>query len=269
MTNFADSSNDNVERSENTEASSSGVSWAAVLAGAFVTGALSLILMALGAGLGLSSLSPWPSAGLSASRVAPLAILWITLVQVVACVMGGYLAGRLRTKWVALHTHEVYFRDTAHGFLVWAVGLVISVAFLSSVAAPIARDVSNPSSMTNPADYFVESLFRTDHPNIDRDDSPLRTEARLILANSLRQENILPQDKSYLSKLVAARTGLDPSQVDRRVNDTVTAYRQAVDAARKAVAHSLYWLFVALLIGAFCASYAATIGGKQRDHIPV
>ena len=88
-------------------------------------------------------------------------------------------------------------------------------------------------------------------------------------ANSLRQENILPQDKSYLSKLVAARTGLDQSEADRRVNDTVTAYRQAVDAARKAVAHSLYWLFVALLIGAFCASYAATIGGKQRDHIPV
>ena len=106
------------------EALSSGVSWGAVFAGAFAAGALSLILMALGAGMGLSSLSPSPNAGASASRVGHVAIIWLIFVQIVAAAVGGYLGDRLRTKWVSVHTHEVYFRDTAHGFLVWAVSLV-------------------------------------------------------------------------------------------------------------------------------------------------
>ena len=75
------------------------------------------------------------------------------------------------------------------------------------------------------------------------------------------------QDRNYLASLVASRTGMTQAEAERRVTDTLTAYRQATDEARKAVAHSLYWLFVALLIGAFCASYAATIGGKQRDRV--
>ncbi len=101
------------------ESYGSGVSWAAIVAGAFVASALSFALMALGAGVGLSSVSPWPSSGLSVSRIAPAAIVWIILVQAASCALGGYLAGRLRTKWVSVHTHEVILRDTAHGFLVW------------------------------------------------------------------------------------------------------------------------------------------------------
>ncbi len=102
--------------------------------GSLAAGAVSLILMALGTGVGLSSLSPRPSAGLEASKVGYGAIVWIIFVQISASALGGYLAGRLRTRWVALHTHEVYFRDTAHGFLVWAVSLVISALFFVTYA---------------------------------------------------------------------------------------------------------------------------------------
>src|ERR1700680_921970 len=119
------------------EASSSGVSWAAVLGGATVAAATSLILLALGTGVGLSSVSPWSNAGASASAVSQTAIAWLIVSQIIASAMGGYLAGRLRTKWVNTHTDEVYFRDTAHGFLVWAVGLVIAAAFLASAATAI------------------------------------------------------------------------------------------------------------------------------------
>jgi hypothetical protein len=77
------------------------------------------------------------------------------------------------------------------------------------------------------------------------------------------------QDKTYLAQLVSANTGLNQAEAEQRVTETVVADRQAVDIARKAIAHSLYWLFVAFLIGAFCASYAATIGGRQRDNVPV
>ena len=105
------------------EAYSSGVSWAAVIGGAFVAASLSLILISLGTGLGFSAVSPWANTGVSASTIGMGAIAWLIINQIVASAMGGYLAGRLRTKWVNVHTDEVYFRDSAHGFLVWAVGL--------------------------------------------------------------------------------------------------------------------------------------------------
>src|ERR1019366_334088 len=126
------------ETSVGNEAHSSGVSWGAVVAGAFVAAALSLALLALGTGIGLSAVSPWANAGASAARIDRTAIGWLVLMQLIASSVGGYLAGRLRTRWVNIHTHEVYFRDTAHGFLVWAVGLVIAAAFLTSAATSIA-----------------------------------------------------------------------------------------------------------------------------------
>ena len=117
------------------EAHSSGVSWGAVFGGAFVAAAFYLILLALGAGLGLSAVSPWSNIGASASTVGSAAIIWLILMQIIASALGGYLTGRLRTRWALIHTDEVYFRDTANGFLAWAVALVISVTFLASAAA--------------------------------------------------------------------------------------------------------------------------------------
>jgi hypothetical protein len=249
--------------------SSSGVSWSAVVAGAFATAALGFVLMMLGAGAGLSSISLWPRAGFSTSRVAPLAIIWIILVQLLSCALGGYLAGRLRTKWVSVHTHEVYFRDTAHGLLAWCVGLVVAVAFLSSLGASLAKDLSTMSGedVTNPADYFVDQLFRSDRPVADRPDHATRAEARLVLAQALRQPKIDSPDKTYLGTLVVARTGISQAAAESRIDQTLMAERQAIDEARKAVAHSLYWLVVALLIGAFSASYSAILGGRRRDHV--
>jgi hypothetical protein len=106
-----------------------------VIAGSFVAAALSLALLALGTGIGLSAASPWASAGAAASKIGWTAIIWLVLMQIIASSMGGYLAGRLRTRWISIHTHEVFFRDTAHGFLVWAVGLVVTAAFPTSAAS--------------------------------------------------------------------------------------------------------------------------------------
>jgi hypothetical protein len=273
MATFARTMDEFSGASPRNEASSSGVSWGAVLAGAVAAGSLSLILMALGAGMGLSSLSPWPNAGMSASSVGHVAIAWLIFVQIVASAVGGYLGGRLRTKWVSLHTHEVYFRDTAHGFLVWAVGLVITALAFASYTTSVTRSVTNFSSGVGESqlapsnEYFVDTLFRTDHPAADRNDAPARAEAGLILSNALRQPDMPGPDKNYLASLIASRTGVTQPEAEQRINETLTAYRQASDDARKSVAHSLYWLFVALLIGAFCASYAATIGGRLRDQL--
>ena len=261
------------------EAPSSGVSWPAVLAGAFAAAALSLILLALGTGIGLSSVSPWSNMGASASAIGIGAIVWLIVTQIIAATMGGYLAGRLRTKWVNIHTNEVYFRDTAHGFLVWAVGLVITAAFLASAATSMfgggvgaitsGRATSNQADgqVSDPNEYFINTLFRSDRPTPDSNDTSMRAEAGNIFAYALRQKDISAPDKTYLARLVAARTGLSQTEAEQRVSNVLTQARQAADTVRKVVAHSLYWTFLALLIGAFCASFAATIGGKQRDHV--
>lgn len=113
--------------------SASAVSWGAILAGAAAAAALSLILLILGTGLGLSSISPWANDGVSATTFGVTTILWVTFTQLVAAGMGGYLAGRLRTKWLEVHDDEVFFRDTAHGFLAWAIASLATATLLTSV----------------------------------------------------------------------------------------------------------------------------------------
>jgi hypothetical protein len=260
-----------VESYGKNEASTSPVAWAAVIAGAFVTAALSLVLLALGAGAGLSSVSPWGGAGVSATAVGRGSIIWLIVMEIVASAMGGYLAGRLRTKWVNVHTDEVYFRDTAHGFLVWAVSVVLTGAFLASAAAfmvggsarAAGTQPNGPSADSNA--YFVDALFRTNPPTPI--DPAARAESETILMNALRERDLPAFDRTYLTELVAAKTGMTGDDAETRVTEVMDQARLAADTARKAVAHSLYWLFLALLIGAFSASFAATMGGRQRDRM--
>ena len=274
---------DLAETSVRNEAYSSGVSWPAVIGGAFVAAALSLILLALGAGFGLASVSPWSNVGASASTIGRAAIAWLILMQVVSSSMGGYLAGRLRTKWANIHTDEVYFRDTAHGFLAWAVAFVVTAAFLTSAAtymvggtassvaggAAIATGSQADGRELDSNEYLVDSLFRSDRVTPESNGAPVRGEVGRIVAKSLRQGDLPAADKSYLAKLVTARTGLSQTDAEQRVSDVVAGAQQAADTSRKAIAHALLWVSLALLIGAFCASFAATIGGRQRDHVAI
>jgi hypothetical protein len=265
------------------EAHSSGVSWAAVIAGAFVAAALSLILLALGAGVGLSAISPWAGAGASGSAVSKGAIVWIILMEIISSAFGGYVAGRLRTKWVQIHTDEVFFRDTAHGFLVWAVALVLSAGFLTATATRLAGEHGDAGTAVarsaEPNQYFVDAFLRNGGTvaannvegmsNTAVANAPAREEVAVILANGLRRGSLPDYDAQYLAQLVSARTGLTPTDAQARVTQVFQEALAAADAARKATAHALYWLFLALLVGAFTASFAATIGGSQRDRVVV
>jgi len=257
----------------NAEISASGVSWAAIIAGAFVAAALSLSLLALGAGAGLSSLSPWANSGVSPSAVRVGALLWLAIIEIVSCGLGGYIAGRLRTKWVTVHTDEVYFRDTAHGFLVWAVSLVVTAAFLTSAATAMVgaearnnNNVRSENAATNASGYYIDSLFRSSQP-ASANDAQARAEANVIFTHALAERQLNQEDKTYLDESVARNTGLSVPEADKRVTEVFQRDQQTAETARKAVAHSLYWLFVALLLGAFFASFAATLGGRRRDHV--
>jgi hypothetical protein len=113
------------------------VSWGAIFAGGAAAAAISLVLMLLGTGLGFAVISPWSHEGVSATAFGVSTIIWITFMQLAASAVGGYLAGRLRAKWADTARDEVYFRDTAHGFLAWCVASLGTAALLASVVGTI------------------------------------------------------------------------------------------------------------------------------------
>lgn len=283
------------------ESTVSAVSWAAVFAGAVIAAALSLALLAGGSGLGLLSVSPWGDEGLSAPAVGIGIIAWMLFTQIVAYGIGGYVAGRLRTKWVDAHIDEVYFRDTAHGFLVWALSAVVSAALLGSALATLASGAAKAgasvaagagAAMTATAtaaagaggaggadqarDYFTDTLLRAERPEAGGDRAAARAEVGRIVAMSLARGEMAAADRDYVAKVVAAQAGIDPAAAQQRVDQTLQKARQAVedakrearaaaDLARKATATLALWGFASMLIGAFVASLCATWGGRRRD----
>jgi hypothetical protein len=290
--------------SASADAHMSGVSWGAIFAGAAGAAALTYILIILGFGLGLSVVSPWSFDGASATTIGISTIAWITLTQIAASGVGGYLAGRLRVKWAGTHTDEVYFRDTAHGFLAWAVASLVVAVFLAtsvsaivgagarasgtaiSVAAhaisaqkPAPNSPAGGTTDNNSFSYFNDMLFRTDQSVADSAaDHSSRAESMRILGSNMNSTTLNVEDQRYLAGLVAKRTGMSQQDAERRVQDihsrlsktlseAETTARQAADQARKVTAYSALWMFVALLCGAFFASLCATFGGTQRDRV--
>ena len=280
----------------------SAVSWAAIFAGATAAAALALILLLLGTGLGLSAVSPWANNGLSATSFGLTAILWLTFTQVVAYGMGGYLAGRLRTRWLSVHSDEVYFRDTAHGFLTWAVASLATAVLLTSAIGSIVGSelesapeimgehskILNPTSDT--MNYFVGGLFRkntdtqstadaNELQNLSSDAftaANRNNEVATIFSNSIGRGSLPEADAAYVGQLISNHTGLSQLDAQKRVNETYSTLqtnlrkaeltaKEAADKARKASAYATLWLFISLLMGAFIASWAATWGGRNRD----
>ena len=265
----------------------SAISWAAIIGGAFAMAAIGLILLTLGAGLGFASISPWSNAGPSATTFGVAAAIWLIVVQWLSAAFGGYITGRLRTKWVSVASDEIYFRDTAHGFLAWAVAAVITAAVLASAASTLVGGASrvagaaaasaaqgNSASALDPTAYLVNELFRSDHPDVSGNPQAAHAEATPIIARGLSEGNLPAADKTYLAQLVAARTGLSQpdaakrvGSVDTQVNAAWVKTRQAADQARKAAAYLSFFIAFSMLIGAFIAAVMATVAGHRRDEM--
>lgn len=243
-----------------TEAAS-GLSWGAALAGAVAATALSFILVVLGVGLGLSSVSPWSYRGAEASTLAASAILWVTVTQVLSSGLGGYIAGRLRGRWTRLRSPEVFFRDTAHGLVAWSVATLVMAGLMGSaltgVLGQTARTASavvgsaadaalGSGSLGDPAGYWVDTLLRGDPlaqtapadptapqaaplpPAGGADPAAERMQAARIVLNALRTGALPNEDVRYLAQLVSARTGLPPDQAEQRVRTQFAKAKQTM-----------------------------------------
>jgi hypothetical protein len=259
------------------EPSVAGISWTAVLAGAIASCALTLVLLSLGAGLGFSIVSPWSNSGVSATTFEIGTGLYFIVMAMISSAVGGYLAGRLRNRWMGVQADEVLFRDTAHGFLAWALASVLGAILLASAATSLiggatsgAVQAANSSQAASPMDIYVDTLLRRDNPTADNTANANSGETRRELARMLTADfrdgpEPSAADRSYLVKVVAARTGLSPADADKRVNDVTAQIKADLDNARKAAMKLAIWLTLSLFIGAFSAALAATEGGGLRD----
>ncbi|WP_105384635.1 hypothetical protein [Neorhizobium alkalisoli] len=279
------------------ESSQSAIAWGPIIGGAVAATGISLILILFGSGLGLTMVSPWSGESSSAATVGITAAIWLVVVQWLSAALGGYLTGRLRTKWAAVHTDEVFFRDTAHGFVSWALATIFVAGFLASsltslagagaqavgtaaatagVAGSAAAASSSDDADTNAAtSYFTDALLRPQlaQQRAETDNAAATAEVSRILVNGALQGGVPEDDKAYLATIVSARAGLSPEEararvdaVLKRIEDAKVAAQRAADEARKAAATTALVGSLSLLVGAFISSAAAALGGRQRDE---
>jgi hypothetical protein len=279
------------------EANVPALTWGPVIGGATAACAISLILLLLGSGVGLTMVSPWGGEGASFTTISVTAAIWFVIVQWLSSALGGYLTGRLRTKWAGIHTDEVFFRDTAHGFLSWALATIVVAglagsAFSSLVgggvqvassaattattasvgaAATAAGRNATPDSATG---YFTDLLLRPQDTaaRAQSDDEAAPAEVSRILIQGAAKGEVVEADRAYLAALVASRANISQEeararvdQVLQQIEDAKNAAVKAADEARKSAATVALLGALSLLIGAFVASAAAALGGRQRD----
>jgi hypothetical protein len=268
------------------EGSKSAVSLAAIFAGTAVAISTSLALLPLGSGLGFASLIPSARSAASPAALAATAAVWLMVVQWLSAASGGYVTGRLRTRWVGTHTHEVFFRDTAHGFVTWAVATAVVALFATSAvssllgggihaASSVAQGAASNARIGAIAPYDVDTLFRPTSGDANSSSTDARSEATRILANGLSTGGVPEADRTYLASLIAARTGISQFDAQKRVDNAVARVkeaemkaRQEAETARKTAATSSLLTTLAMMIGAFVACAAAALGGHERDRHP-
>jgi hypothetical protein len=269
----------------------SAASWASIIAGAFVAASVTLILIALGSGVGFAAISPWSGHGAGVTAFAITTAIWLIVTQWISAALGGYIAGRLRTRWIGTHVHEVFFRDTAHGLITWAVATILVAAVAAGAfksaadsageaiqaGAPAMSSNTASSNATNgnsPATlYAIDKLFRATPSAEIRSDAQARIEATHIAANAFLTGAVPDADRAYLIEQVVARTGVPQADAQSRVDGFIASIEQArtklkadADAARKAAAQASIYLALSMLIGAFIASVSAALGGRIRDQ---
>lgn len=277
------------------ESSTPALAWGPVIGGAVAAAAATIILLLLGSGVGLTMVSPWSGDSASFTTVGVTAAIWFVVVQWLASALGGYLTGRLRTKWANVHTDEVFFRDTAHGFLSWALATVVVVgmagsaftslagagaqavstaaatATVAGTAAAANSDAAAPDAATG---YFTDMLLRPQDlaSRAQADNASATAEISRILMQGAVNDGVPEADRAYISSIVASRAGIPPEEARARVDQVLTqiedaknAALKAADEARKSAATAAMLGALSLLVGAFIASAAAALGGRQRD----
>jgi hypothetical protein len=238
------------------------VDWAAVVAGAVVATAIFVTLTTFGSAIGLSITSPYMGAGTAAKAMAIAVAIWTLWVVISSCLVGGYIAGRLRHRSYDANAHESRVRQGAQGLTAWALTALLGGILLSTAVGALTPKSNMPGASTlmtaDHAPYDAESLLRGGAPTgVD--------DVAAILRTGAYGGRLAADDRAYLVKLVATRTGASQGDAEARVDAAVADVRSAADTARKVGILVAFLTAAALALGAAGAWYAAILGGQHRD----
>ncbi len=197
-------------------ASDSPISWSAILAGAVAALGAAAALTSILAGFGFKVSTPWSLTRGGAPGFTPALGAGLVVVQVLSSALGGYLAGRLRTRWPDAHADEVHFRDTAHGLLVWAAATLVGTILAATALAPYADGLAAPSE--------VARLLQA---HVAAGDVGLAQAAQAATAQAQRVNDIAAQSafflglglllSAFIAAVAAALGGLQREDMHRRV----------------------------------------------------
>lgn len=257
------------------------ISWSAVFAGAFAALGLTIVLVVLGSAFGFGAMSPFADDGLSLTTIGAVTIIWLIFTQIFASVAGGYIAGRVRRRW-NIHRDEVFFRDTVHGFLTWAVASafmfaaagIAAVGGTAGATAVTAAAVSSGDDVMAPPNVITDRLYRIPGGNPITLDGAREQAGRLVIRSIADEEAMSPEDRAWLTADVIEWTGMSPTEAEGRVQLAMAeialareAARKEVDAARAASTTLAIATALAMMFGAFAAAMAAMFGGRERDGL--
>jgi hypothetical protein len=251
----------------------SHVEWGPVFAGALAAAALSSVLLAAGASLGLSLISAYPDHS-HAKSAGTIAAAWSLIVTIGSFMLGGYIAGRMRSSWHEAGPDEVAFRDGMHGLLVWSLGIVagaLLVMFASIATAQLGTQVASSPATQNDSVFApaTDTLLRTSTTAAAASTATSqadRDEIGRMLATSVANGQLSANDRAYLAQKVAQRAGVPQDEAEKRVDAAFADAQRAAEKARKAAVLTGMVTVSALLISLAAAWYAAQRGGYNRDN---
>ncbi|CFX08996.1 conserved membrane protein of unknown function [Candidatus Filomicrobium marinum] len=271
--------------------------WAAVVAGAVIATAMSLLLTMFGSSVGLFVASPWSENGISAESIGIIAAIWFAFTYIYSIGMGAYFTGRMRARMSGFKSDETGFRDGANGLVVWALSLIIGACLAAIIGSSVANLAtktalsaarSTAEIVAPVADDAGDALWRefapespanqTQQPPAGQPATTTQTgpsraqreEVMRILREGLINGEIKEEDRTYLARLIQSKTGLTLEQAEQRVRSTVTGAidraKSVVEAARKGAAFAGFWASLVLLLSGVAAWWAASLGGSHRDE---
>jgi hypothetical protein len=251
------------------------VQWGPIIAGAVAAAALALVLHTFAGAIGLAVSSTAPTWRDASIALWVLSGLYLVLVALAAYGLGGYLAGRARVTSSLTDPDEIEFRDGLHGLLVWAAATLLTALMLFAAGAAASRLAAPSGGAAGPSTsvageniiaFDLDRLLRGDRRPGDSELAQIRAEAGRILLTSSSHSGVAAEDRAYLVRLVAARTGLPQPDAERRVNTAIASAKENISRARKSTVILAFMAGAAALLGAAAAWFAAGVGGRHKDN---
>jgi len=253
----------------------STLNWSSIIAGTIAAAALALVLHGFATAVGISVSSTAPTWRDASFALVLLSGLYLLVTAVLSYGFGAYVAARLQPRTGAAFDDDLDYREGTRGLLVWALATLLTALMALAIAQMTPR-LAAPGAGAGPSTsvageniiaFDLDRLFRGDRRPPGETMDYVRAEAARILLSGSSHRGMLPDDRTYLVRLVSGVTGLAAPDAERRVAAVAESARDNIKRARQSGVILAFMAAAAALAGAAVAWYAAGVGGRHREGV--